>query len=389
MDSAKKGSLFGAILLIAGCCIGAGMLGTPVLSAAAGFVPSLVAFTFAWLYMVVTGLYLLEVNLWFKKDVSLISMTGETLGRVAQAACWILFLYLFYSLMVAYVAGSGALTSGLMDDFGVLLPKWVGSAVFTLLFALLLYFGTGVVDRFNRLLMFGLVASYLALILMGVRYVKPELLSHVNWKASLIAVPTMIISFGYHNLIPSMTAYLGHDKKRLIQAILIGSAIPLIVYLTWQYVILGIVPADELVEAMDGGELATRALKKAVNSTWVTLLAEYFAFFALVSSFLAVALSFVDFLSDGLGISKSPKGLISLLFLTLAPPLLFAMVYPTIFLNALSYGAIGALLLFGVLPPLMVWKKRIKGEEIVPGGKGMIVFILIVSMFVIFYQLGV
>ena len=45
--TAHQGKLLGGILLVAGCCIGAGMLGLPVLSAQAGFKPSVVMFLFA------------------------------------------------------------------------------------------------------------------------------------------------------------------------------------------------------------------------------------------------------------------------------------------------------------------------------------------------------
>ena len=47
--------LVGAVLLVAGTCIGAGMLGMPILTGAAGFVPSIAAFVGGWLFMVVSA----------------------------------------------------------------------------------------------------------------------------------------------------------------------------------------------------------------------------------------------------------------------------------------------------------------------------------------------
>ena len=58
----RKEMFSGGILLVAGCCIGAGMLGLPVLSAQAGFAPSILMFFVCWLFMARTGLLLLEVN---------------------------------------------------------------------------------------------------------------------------------------------------------------------------------------------------------------------------------------------------------------------------------------------------------------------------------------
>src|ERR1700733_232103 len=107
----KSGSLPGAILLISGCCIGAGMLGLPVLSALAGFVPSLCMFLLSWLFMTATALLLLEVNLQFKEEVNIVSMAEKTLGLPGKLAAWGCFLFLFYAIGVAYLAGSGDLIS--------------------------------------------------------------------------------------------------------------------------------------------------------------------------------------------------------------------------------------------------------------------------------------
>lgn len=63
----KKGKLIGGILLIAGSCIGSGMLGMPVMSAEGGFFPSVVLFTLAWAFMTLSGFVLLEANLWFER----------------------------------------------------------------------------------------------------------------------------------------------------------------------------------------------------------------------------------------------------------------------------------------------------------------------------------
>jgi tyrosine-specific transport protein len=54
---------FGATLLITGCCIGAGMLGMPVMSALAGFIPTTVAMIACYVFTTITGLLILEATL--------------------------------------------------------------------------------------------------------------------------------------------------------------------------------------------------------------------------------------------------------------------------------------------------------------------------------------
>lgn len=392
----EKGSLLGGILLVAGCCIGAGMLGLPILSAMAGFKPTIFMFILSWLFMLGTGLLLLEVNLWFKEDINIVTMAGRTLGKWGKVVAWSVFLFLFYSLMVAYSAGSGALVADFLEEpLGFLLPSWVGGLFMVSVFGIMIYLGTKAVDEFNRLLMLGLVLSYILLVGMGAPHVNLDYLSHENWGASVLVIPAMIISFGFHNLVPSLTTYLDHDVKKLRWTLIIGSAIPLVIYLAWEWLLLGLIPVEGkngFKEALDHGDMTTRVLKAAVGSSWIVEIAHYFAFFAVVTSFLAVALSFVDFLADGLRIEKTPKGKILLCLLALLPPFLFAWIYPKIFLAALGYaGGFGAVILFGLLPVAMAWSgryiKKLKQPQVLPGGKFTLILIAVFSLIVILLQL--
>lgn len=392
----SQNRLFGASLLVAGCCIGAGMLGLPILSGLAGFQPTLVMFILSWLFMVATGLLLLEVNLWFPDDVSLVTMAGKTLGWLGKAVAWGGFLFLFYALMVAYIAAIGELTS----DFSLLLfhlsmPSWLGSLIGAVLFGFAVYLGTGAVDEWNRFLMIGLVLSYALLLILGSQHVDPELLKHRDWPAVVVVIPAMIISFGYHNLIPTLKTYLEGDLRRLKLTILIGTAIPLIVYLFWEWLILGLIPVEGpggFREALGQGDMTTRALKNAVGSSWVVDVAHAFAFFAIVTSFLGVALSFVDFLADGLHIKKDARGKALLCGLVFGLPFIFALLYPKIFLTALKYaGSFGAVTLFGLLPAAMAWMGRyregIKGVRVLPGGRFSLALIICVALVVMGLQL--
>lgn len=155
--------------------------------------------------------------------------------------------------------------------------------------------------------------------------------------------------------------------------------------------ILGLVPLSEFKQALDQGEIATEALKSAVGVSWILDIAQIFAFFAIVTSLLSVALSFMDFLADGLKIRKTPAGKFCLACLVLIPPLLCSVIYPRIFLVALNYaGGYGAVILFGILPVLMAWKGRyiqkLGHPQLVPGGKFVLALILLFAVCVIGLQ---
>lgn len=392
----KKGSVLGGILLVAGCCIGAGMLGLPVFSAVAGFEPSIFMLLISWAFMVTTGLLLLEVNLRFSGEVNLITMAGQTLGRLGKTVAWGAFLYLFYALMVAFISGSGELSSDFISELtGVFVSPVICGFGLCVLFGGFLYLGTYAVDLFNRTMVLGLILSYILLVVTGFPHVQFNHLLHRDWTAATLVLPTMIISFGYHNLIPSLTTYLQRDVSRLRATIIIGSAIPLFIYIIWMTLLLGIIPVEGeggFREALNAGEMATQTLRNAVGGSWVTTAMHYLAFFSIVTTLLAVGLSFVDFLADGLKVKKDHKGKFLLCLLTLGPPFIFATVYPNLFFSALNYaGGFGAVLLFGILPAIMVWAGRYRNQRqdtvrIVPGGKAVLVAVIIFSVGIMLLQ---
>jgi tyrosine-specific transport protein len=243
--------------------------------------------------------------------------------------------------------------------------------------------------------MFGLVASYLLLVAFGAPHVNKEYLLHSDWSFAVMVLPIMIISFGFHNMVPSLTTYLEGDARRLRLAIIAGSVIPLCIYLAWEWLMLGLVPLEGpggFLELIDNGGMATELLRKAIGSSWVVEIAQYFAFFAILTSFLGNSLSFVDFLADGLKVKKDRRGKFVLCLLVIAPPFAMALAYPGIFLAALTYaGAFGAVILFGILPALMVWSGRyrchLQGAKMVPGGKISLVLIIFFAIAVIALQL--
>lgn len=394
--SPKAGSALGATLLIAGCCIGAGMLGLPVMSGIAGFKPSVAMCVLGWLFMTTTALLILEINSWFSDEISIISMAGRTLGNGGKIAGWACFLFLFYALGVAYVAGSGELISAFVQEIAsTAIPSWAGSLAVCLLFGIFVYMGTAAVDWFNRFLMAGLILSYVVIVALGAPHVNREYLHYQNWSFAPLILPVMIISFGFHNLVPSLSIYLKGDVNRLRTAIICGSAIPLFVYLIWEWMILGLVPlagSNGFLEAADKGGMATEVLKNAVGIPWIPEIVGYFAFFAILTSFLGNSLSFVDFLADGLHVKKTHMGKFWLCLLVIVPPFALALAYPRIFLTALNYaGAFGAMILFGVMPALMVWagryRKKIEGRRLVPGGRAVLALVILFALWVMVVEL--
>lgn len=381
----KHGSVLGGSLLVAGTAIGGGMLGLPVLTSPGGFVPSTFIFVACWLIMCLTGLLFLEIALHMEDGANIVTMAERTLGVPGKIFAWVLYLFLFYCLTLAYIIGCGDIFSTLSNGF---IPRWLGSCVFLALFAPFVYAGARAVGKLNYFLMGGLLVSYLAFVIIGVPEVKLENLSHMNFGLALLALPIAFISFAYQGIIPTLVTFLDRDAKKARACIWIGTLIPLVTYIIWQWLILGIIPFegnDGLKVALQEGRNAVYPLKYHLNHPYISAIGASFAFFALVTSFFGVTLGLFDFLRDGLKLNKTVPEKLFLMALIFMPPLVISFFHPDVFLLALDYaGGYGASLLLGLLPILMAAKMRKIHPEYTPQvGGGKIVLVLL-ALFVLF-----
>lgn len=384
--------LLGAILLVAGTTIGAAMLALPVITGFAGFIPSLLLLLLFWGYMTYTALLILEVNLSLESNCNLISMAKRTLGRTGEWVGWVTYLFLLYSLTTAYLAGGGPIIVDFVRSLsGFIMPSWSGSIPLFVIFGYFVYKGTRSVDYLNRLLMMGLALTYVILVFLLTPHVQVELLKHVDTKYILISVAIVATSFGFHIIIPSLTTYLDRDVKNLKKAIWIGSLIPLLIYIVWQFLTLGIIPLlgqNSIAQGYAQGDTGAHLLSESLHNANIALIARFFSFFAIVTSFLGVSLSLFDCLGDSLKIEKTRSGRFVLFALTFLPPLVFALSNSRAFILALEYaGAFGVVTLLGILPAMMAWSSRYwqhrKSPYIVTGGKICLILVIIFSVLII------
>jgi tyrosine-specific transport protein len=210
-----------------------------------------------------------------------------------------------------------------------------------------------------------------------------------------LGLPVAFAAFGYQGIVPTLVNYMDFDVPKLRKAILIGSFIPFLTYVIWQWLILGIVPTEGphgLKETLELGQNAVYPLRYFINHSNLTLLGQFFAFFALATSFFGVTLGMVDFLADGLRVEKSVKGRLLLCALIYIPPLIFSLTNPHVFLVALDYaGGFGSALLLGLLPILMVWSGRykmgLKSSYALFGGRPLLVVLIGFVLFELIVEL--
>ncbi len=380
--SSKTPRTLGGILIIGGTAIGAGMLALPVSTAQSGFYPSIFSFFLIYLFSMATGLLFLELCIRMPKNTNIISMARHYLGPIGQFFAWILYIMLFYCLLIAYVDGGSGMIDALL---GGALSRFLSMAIFIVIFGGILYFGTSLIDGVNRLLMVGLFVAFALFVILGLSEIKPDHFSVFKWDKAWVAIPIIFTSFSYQGTIPSLMEYLKRDKKAMRYSIIIGVTLPFSFYVLWQVLVVGIVPlggAHGLIHAERMGLTAVEPVRYFVNNPYVALFGEIFGFCALGTSLLGISLGLMDFLSDGLKISRKGVSRLFLCALIFIPPMIIALFNPGIFLVTLRYaGGIGCALLLGFYPALMVWRARYvlpnKHQPVLFGGKIMLILLMV------------
>ena len=202
----KKNNLIGAIFLIAGVCIGGGMLALPVDTAATGFIPSSIAMIVCWLFMTLTALLYVEANLWMEEGTHVMTMAYRLLGRFGKYVSLILFLFMAYASLIAYVTGGGRLIEFVfLEFFKININHAESCIIFTLFFGSILFLGTKLLGKINAVLVSGMIFAYLGLLISGVSGLDAKLLIRQNFASVLSALPILLTIFSFQMIVPSLT----------------------------------------------------------------------------------------------------------------------------------------------------------------------------------------
>ncbi len=389
----KGGSVITGAFLIAGTSIGAGMLALPFKTGVAGLLPAFAVSALTWLYMLATGLLLLEATLWMPEGANLLSMSRRLLGKGGFFITGAAFLFLYTCLLVAYYAGGVPLFQESIEGlFKISLGHGISTFLFTLLFGGIVFLGARATSRLNFILMWALILSYFALVGTLGSEVKSTNLERREWPLALAAIPTLFSAYGYHNMVPSLVTYLERNTRKLKVAIVIGTSIPFIVYTLWEWVVIGALSKGAIVETLAQGEVITASFHTLPKGAWIAAAGRLFSLFAITTSILGVGLSMVDFLGDGTKIKRTGKGRLLLTSLVFLPPVLFTSISPGLFFAALHYaGGFGEALLNGLMPALFVYVGRYRlklvSKDPLPGGKLLLLGLMAIASFIFIHEL--
>ena len=403
----KQHSLFGGAMIIAGGTIGAGMLANPTSTAGVWFLGSLVLLAYTWFCMTSSGLMLLEANLHYPTGASFDTIVKDLLGQGWNVINGLSVAFVLYILTYAYITSGGGITEGFINQLfsseqhTVQIGRVSGSLIFCLVLAVFVWFSTKAVDRFTTVLIGGMVIAFILSVAGLISSVKVEVLfdSMVQGEQQYLpymlgALPVCLVSFGFHQNVPSLVKYYERDANRVMKSVFFGTAIALAVYVLWQLAVQGNLPRAEFAPVIEkGGDIAVllQALGKYIQTDFIALALRFFAYLAIATSFLGVTLGLFDYIADLCKFDDSRSGRTKTALITFLPPLLLSLAFPFGFVLAIGYAGLAATIWAVIVPALLAKASRRKFAQtnyLVYGGNFMIYFVILFGLLNIAAQLA-
>ena len=378
------------------------MLAMPLTSAGLGFTFTVVLLISLWILLTYSALLFVEVYQTTESDSGIGTLSALYFGNAGRVVSTTVMFVFLYALLAAYISGGGEIlmkatqSTGLLGQEGVIantspemtLKIFIG--IFTVFFGSFVIISTKVVDGFNRLLFFVMLAALVVVMFVMFPKASVQNLMAMPLDNALIisAAPIFFTSYGFHGSIPSLVKYMEGDVRGLRIAIVAGSAITLVGYILWQLSTHGVLSQSEFTQILK--EKPTlygliEACRRITGSEIIASAVQLFSALALVTSFLGVALGLFDCTEDmlrkGLHINA---GRLLLGAITFLPPVLFAYFYPD-FIAALSYAGQMFAFFAVVLPVGLVWKARRRYPNLpyrVAGGDIALIIALVIGIVV-------
>ncbi|KAL7535645.1 hypothetical protein ACHAXR_006634 [Thalassiosira sp. AJA248-18] len=307
------------------------------------------------------------------RNVGLLELYTSYLGDVGGKAAGIGFLIVSYLVMGVYLSEGGDQLLRLLE-----MGKTIFATVMGTFLSTAAKFNTVQRAMTNFFVPLTLVA-FLSAVIIGLPttdFGSLFALENQHPEVVLNAFPLLFMSWTYHGVVPRVVYDLEGDKNEITKAIVVGSTSALIMYLTWNAMILGNVLGSSGVDgvmaesAVSAASSLTLEFKPLLQSS-VAVVSEL----AVTTSLIGVVLGFVNEFEDLIGTpSKSygPKedNKWKVALLTLLPPAIVSIClgYYAGSIDINNYeiidytGIFGSSILFLILPALMAWQNRY-GEE--------------------------
>lgn len=245
---------FEAIATLTGAVVGAGILGIPYVIAQSGFLTGLIDLVVIGVFMIFINLVYTEVTLRTKKTHQISGYAQKYLGKKGFFIALFSLLFSGYTAMLAYMVGVGEI---LVSFFGGSVFIW--GILYAIVVFFLIHLGLETIEESETFF------AFLIVILLAVFFIvlfgRIESVNLSEFSLSKIFMPYGVILFAYLGIaaIPEMREELAGNEKSMFKCVLIGTLIPIIIYVLFAFLLVGVyginVAAVSTISLVDLGKL--------------------------------------------------------------------------------------------------------------------------------------
>lgn len=326
-----------------GTIIGAGVLGLPYIIEKSGLLVGLINIVLIGFLVLLVSLMLGESTLRTKKPHQLPGLAEKYLGKKAKHLIAFLSAAIIYGALIAYIQGSGNIISLL----GI--PPILAKLLFFIPFTAITYFGIKGVEEGEDIFTPLIIICIFIISIASLFYFDLANLAKVELSSFFTPVGVIMFAFAGVFAIPQMKEILWYEKKKLKKSILIGFAIPFLLYIFFTFACLG-----ALGEGVS--EVATISLGEHYG-LFFSIFGNLFGLFAMATCFIALGNALIEIYNQDYGINKKLSFIVAMF-----PPLVALMGIAT-FTKILSLtGALFITPLY-ILIIYLFYKTKIVGER--------------------------
>ncbi len=279
-----KKHFYEGVATLVGATIGAGVLGIPYVVATSGFWTGILAILLIFAATLFTNLYLGEVILRTKGKHQLTGYAERYLGKTGKSVMTASMIFGIYGSLVAYVLGEGNALAGIFGGSQIAF-----SFIFFATCSAVLFFGLNIFEKFELFISGLVIATIIAISFIGAGSVNASNLSGFHLERIFIPFGVILFAFIGSPAIPELAEELGRYRKEVKRAIIFGTAIPLLVYLLFTIVSVGVV-GENFFYIQEKDRAASSALGLFLGNG-AAIFGNLFAILAMTTAFLALGMA--------------------------------------------------------------------------------------------------
>lgn len=345
-----------AVMLVVGATIGSGVLGLAYASRKAGWPVLLTWLLAAGFLSVASMLYVAETALRTRRPLQLSGLAEKYVGK---AGSWLIFFSVgatSFCSLIAYITGCGKILSTFLG-----LPLEEASLLFSIGATAVVWLGLKVTGAAEKFLGLGMIL--MLVLLVGASFLRARVpldeILYAHWTWGIPVFNIAVFCYAVQYIVPELARGFRDRPEKLVPAILGGTGISFLILALVPLAVFLMLPGKEITE------VASLSWGRALENPLFYLLVNFFAFCAMLTSFWAIAESFLTNCIERLGF-RSERDIRSralcLAFIVI-PSIFLASSGLVGFVSAIfSAGTFGGIIM-SVLPVFMLRSARKKGDQ--------------------------